>query len=97
MINDNDILLLENYIGGMLSENELKAFETRLKNDSELQNELRQRKKIAELWNAADEYQKTKRQIKNIIEAQQKTNIGFFKKSYIPFCPLDFLWLSLEF
>jgi hypothetical protein len=85
MINDNDILLLENYIGGMLSENELKAFEERLKDDSELQKELQQRKKIAELWKAADEYQKTKRQIKNIVDKKQKTHIGFYKKNFYIF------------
>ncbi len=82
MTDNNDIQLIENYLDGLLSGDELKTFEDRLNNDESFRVEFEQRKKLADLWRDAHEYQNTKQQIQNILKAEKRTIIHYLRDNY---------------
>ena len=70
-----DIQLIEDYIDGRLTGEELISFELMLTTDDSFAEAYRERKKLAQLWNEAREYQGTK---KIVEDALRKTKQGFF-------------------
>lgn len=74
MISDKDIKLIENYLDNLLEGKELDDFQNRLTSDIDFANEYKIRMKIAELWKDADEHQKIKRRINDIIDDEKRSS-----------------------
>ena len=79
---DKNIGLIEDYLDGKLYGKELDLFKQRLKSDPEFAKQLRFRQKFPELWKEADEYQKTRKEISQIIKQK---NYPFYRtiKQYV--------------
>jgi len=79
-INDNDLNLIEDYISGKLSIDEEKKFMERLETDESLAKAYLFRTKMAQYWNEAELYEKTKRKVNEIITTDRrskKINLSF--------------------
>lgn len=70
--NNNDILLIEDYLDGKLSDSEREAFEKRLENDSELAKLYRFRMQLRSDWKKVKEYQSANQQVANVIQQSKK-------------------------
>jgi len=82
MISDKDIKLIENYLDNLLEGKELDDFQNRLASDIDFANEYKLRMKIAGLWKDADEHQKIKRRINDIIHDEKRSNVFASGKMY---------------
>ena len=85
MTNDKDTLLIEDYLDGLLDEKKLAAVKLRLINDPEFNKEYEQRKRLGKLWVEADEYKKTRQQVKKILRAKQNPPKLFTANNYYMF------------
>ncbi len=75
-MNDKDLNLIEKYIDDELHGEELTLFKKRLETDELLSKEYNQRIKLAKLWVDADDYNKTKAEIADILH---KKEVSFFQ------------------
>jgi len=82
MINNNDIQLIEDYLDGTLTGEELESVKERLNSDTPFRDAYEQRKKLAILWKEADEYQSTKQQIKDILKTGKRGILHYLKDNY---------------
>jgi hypothetical protein len=71
-INENDFNLIEDFISGKLTLNELKKFEDKIQTDTDFVKYYQYRTNFEKLWNDAENYQNTKNRIKQIIEFEKK-------------------------
>jgi hypothetical protein len=67
--NNNDILLIEDYLDGKMDESEKEAFEARLKNEPELANLYSLLMKIRDDWQKARQYETTQREVAGAIRS----------------------------
>jgi len=81
IIDDNDFNLIEDFISGNLSPEEEKIFRKRIETDEDLAKAYRFRTKISKSWNESQIYETTKKQVKDIINKEQKRS----KKSFTLF------------
>jgi hypothetical protein len=77
--NDHNIGVIEQFLSGILSPEEIVHFNERLKTDNEFGQMYRFRIKMTELWNDADEYQHIKDKVKNVIGREKKSKKRFLK------------------
>ncbi len=64
---DRDIQLIEDYIDGSLTADEVTSFKQRLTADVAFANAFHEREKLAHIWNETKEYQATKQLVKNAL------------------------------
>jgi hypothetical protein len=82
MKEDTDNQLIEDYIDGNLKGAELANFQKRLKSDAEFAKAYNLRLKLANLWQQADQYQQTKAQIREVMDAEKKSRFFNHRKAY---------------
>ncbi|RLD44813.1 MAG: hypothetical protein DRI89_02685 [Bacteroidetes bacterium] len=74
--------LIEDYIDGLLKGKELADFQKRLETDTEFAKAYNHRIKLANLWQQADDYQKTKAQIRKVMDSESKSRFFNYRKTY---------------
>lgn len=79
-LNNKDFNLIEDFISGNLSPDENKKFRERLNTDENLDKAYHFRTKIAQYWNDAESYEKTKRHVKELFKKEHKR-----KKKFVTF------------
>lgn len=72
--NNNDILLIEDYLDGKLSKSEREAFEKRLKNERGLAELYWFREKIREDWQKVRNYQAASQKVESVIKQLKNNN-----------------------
>ena len=82
MKENTDNQLIEDYIDGNLKGAELANFQKRLKSDAELAKAYKLRTKLANLWQQADQYQQTREQIREVMDAEKKSRFLNRRKTY---------------
>ncbi|MFA5849560.1 MAG: S24/S26 family peptidase [Bacteroidales bacterium] len=71
-ISDNDFNLIEDFLSGSLSQEDIKLFKEKLKSDAEFAKEYNFRIKLQEYWNDAEVYQTTKIEVTNYFRNKKK-------------------------
>ncbi len=92
---DKDIGLIEDYLDGKLHGKELDLFKQRLKSDTEFANQLQFRRKFPGLWNEADEYQKTRKEISQIIKQKKYPFYKTIKHYVLPIAAIIILMFGI--
>lgn len=81
-INEKDMLLIEDFLEGSVTGEQLSAFNDRLQNDLEFKKAVEFRKKLPELMHEAANYDAVRNEVKDAI-ASQKRSLPVYNKNWI--------------